>query len=140
MRSSSNKCKHVCTSDKARLVFHREKMQGVEAKLRSTIQDKASVQSEKANIERQLKTLQAQTGKLTKVVSTAVAFAAMQHKLAIRACRGGFIVRHGPIHAEKQTAKHFTNVPLVTHLLPSCQSEDYRKQISCICKWSSEEY
>lgn len=45
----------------------REKLQGVEAKLRSTIQDKANVQSEKANIERQLKTLQAQTGKLTKV-------------------------------------------------------------------------
>lgn len=47
----------------------REKLQGVEAKLRSTIQDKANVQSEKANIERQLKTLQAQTGKLTKVRS-----------------------------------------------------------------------
>ena len=39
----------------------------MEGKLRSAVQDKVNVQSEKANIERQLKALQAQTGKLTKV-------------------------------------------------------------------------
>ena len=62
--------------DQTCVISDREKLQGVEAKLRSTIQDKANVQSEKANIERQLKALQAQTGKLTKVLVTTAMTAA----------------------------------------------------------------
>ena len=46
----------------------RDKLQASEGKLRSAIQDKANVVSEKAAIDRQLKALQAQTGKLTKVL------------------------------------------------------------------------
>lgn len=46
----------------------RDKLQASEGKLKSAIQDKANVVSEKAAIDRQLKALQAQTGKLTKVV------------------------------------------------------------------------
>ena len=45
----------------------RDKLQASEGKLKSAIQDKANVVSEKAAIDRQLKALQAQTGKLTKV-------------------------------------------------------------------------
>ena len=45
----------------------REKLQACEGKLRSAVQDKANALSEKAAIDRQLKALQAQTGKLTKV-------------------------------------------------------------------------
>ncbi|KAA6426660.1 MAG: CENPE type kinesin [Trebouxia sp. A1-2] len=44
----------------------RERLQACEGKLRSAVQDKANVVSEKATIDRQLKALQAQTGKLTK--------------------------------------------------------------------------
>ncbi len=46
----------------------REKLQACEGKLRSAVQDKANALSEKATIDRQLKALQAQTGKLTKVI------------------------------------------------------------------------
>lgn len=48
----------------------RDKLQASEGKLRSAIQDKANVVSERAAIDRQLKALQAQTGKLTKVTKT----------------------------------------------------------------------
>lgn len=48
----------------------RDKLQASEGKLRSAIQDKGNVVSEKATIDRQLKALQAQTGKLTKVTQT----------------------------------------------------------------------
>lgn len=51
----------------------RDKLQASEGKLRSAIQDKANVVSEKAAIDRQLKALQAQTGKLTKVAAVPLA-------------------------------------------------------------------
>ena len=52
----------------------RDKLQASEGKLRSAIQDKANVVSEKAGIDRQLKALQAQTGKLTKVTQISFAY------------------------------------------------------------------
>ena len=51
--------------------FCRDKLQACEGKMRSAIQDKANVVSEKAAVDRQLKALQAQTGKLTKVILVA---------------------------------------------------------------------
>ena len=45
----------------------REKVQALEAKLRGVTQDKANVSMEKAALERELKALRSQAGKLTKV-------------------------------------------------------------------------
>ena len=45
----------------------REKLQGLEAKHRSMVQDKSNLQGEKAAMERELKVLRGQAGKLTKV-------------------------------------------------------------------------
>jgi hypothetical protein len=47
---------------------HREKLQACEGKLRAAIQDKNNVGLEKAGLERELKGLRGQAGKLTKVV------------------------------------------------------------------------
>jgi hypothetical protein len=47
---------------------HREKLQACEGKLRAAIQDKNNMGLEKAALERELKGLRGQAGKLTKVV------------------------------------------------------------------------
>ena len=52
---------------KPELMLCREKVQALEAKLRGTLQDKANTQMEKAALERELKGLRNQAGKLTKV-------------------------------------------------------------------------
>ena len=52
---------------KPALMLCREKVQALEAKLRGTLQDKANTQMEKAALERELKGLRNQAGKLTKV-------------------------------------------------------------------------
>ena len=64
---STHECTGLCKEYLA--PAYREKLQGCEGKLRSAVQDKANVVSEKATIDRQLKALQAQTGKLTKVLN-----------------------------------------------------------------------
>ena len=46
---------------------HRERLAVVEAKLKAAIQDKSNVQLEKAALERELKGLRGQAGRLTKV-------------------------------------------------------------------------
>ena len=48
------------------LCVNREKVTGLEAKLRAALQDKNSAQVEKATAERNLKALQGQAGRLTK--------------------------------------------------------------------------
>ncbi len=52
---------------KSVLMLCREKVQALEAKLRGAMQDKANTQMEKAALERELKGLRNQAGKLTKV-------------------------------------------------------------------------
>ena len=52
---------------KPALALCREKVQALEAKLRGAMQDKANTQMEKAALERELKGLRNQAGKLTKV-------------------------------------------------------------------------
>ncbi len=48
------------------LCVRREKVTGLEAKLRAALQDKNSAQVERATAERNLKVLQGQAGRLTK--------------------------------------------------------------------------
>lgn len=57
-------CMHAAASNG---VGHREKLQGLEAKHRTLVQDKNNLQGEKAAMERELKVLRGQAGKLTKV-------------------------------------------------------------------------
>jgi hypothetical protein len=45
----------------------REKLAAVETKLKAAVQDKTNVQMEKAALERELKSLKGQAGRLTKV-------------------------------------------------------------------------
>ena len=50
------------------MLYDREKLSGAEQKLRGAVQDKQLAVTEKAALEREVKTLKGQAGKLTKVL------------------------------------------------------------------------
>ena len=97
----------------------RDKLQASEGKLRSAIQDKANVVSEKAAIDRQLKALQAQTGKLTKVIDGLSAQAGLD--ITVQPDASSFAWPHnGCITSKCPSSEAMTSANVTWHSLPRC--------------------